>query len=294
MRTLGLFTLLVTLTAFHFGGPFDHAATTTVEYPENIFITEFYPHARDTFYTAEDAWLELDLATQTAIVHNRERADFHFKVSTGTPYIKDGMRTNKGLFVVRKKIWQKYSTSFPDALLYRWMPFNYGIGIHGLLQNRYYNYLGKRPSSHGCVRVSREDVNRVYDMLAAGSPVLVHDGDDAAIAVAFADPRGTYRTVGDAEELLEIAERRRNRLYNGEYFLESNDKILLTTTNVLDAGMPIGDASMIPSRQRFPRPESMYLAPFSDRVAAEARTVENRHIAAFLADRETEIASETP
>jgi hypothetical protein len=292
MRTLGLIALLATFTAFHFGGPFDRAATTIVEYPENIFITEFYPHARDTFHTAEDAWLELDLETQTAIVHNRERADFRFNVSTGTPYIIDGMRTNKGLFVVRKKIWQKYSTSFPGALLYRWMPFNYGIGIHGLLQNRYYNYLGKRPSSHGCVRVSREDVNRVYDMLSVGSPVLVHSGDDAAIAVAFADPREEYRTVGDPEELLKIAEERRSRLYKGEYFLEPKEKILLTTTNVLDAGVPIGDASKIPPRQRFPRPESLVVSHPSDYVASEATRVESRHVAAFLADRETELASE--
>lgn len=203
----------------------------------------------DTVYTLSDYFVEIDLSKQLGYLHSRFDSVKTFKVSTGTSKIKDGVETNTGIFVIQHKAPKWYSTQFDSTLMLNWMGFNYGIGFHALAGKSYYKYLGNKTSSHGCIRISREDAKKLFLTLNYGSPVLVHKGE-TAIRISFADKNFADYKYYDSENLQKEMKRRLNHLYKGSYFNYVKEKILINNQNITHQGISIGDFKKVVSRQR--------------------------------------------
>lgn len=221
--------------------------THQTEKPETPFIKIDYSQLRDTVYTLKDYWLEVNVKTQTGYLHSRDGSVFEFKLSTGTNKIKDGLITKDGLYVIQSMMPKWHSRQFDSTLLLYWMGFNYGIGFHGLLGNSYYQYLGVKPTSHGCVRITREDGKEIYDKVSLGIPVLVHN-ENNAVTVGFGKEDLEYNYYS-FNELQLILKERYESLYKGKYFLEVDDKILIDLENVHHPGLSIGNKERISTKQ---------------------------------------------
>lgn len=211
----------------------------------------------DTLYTLSDYFVEIDLSKQIGYLHSRFDSTKTFKVSTGTKKIKDGVETNTGIFVIQHKAQKWYSTQFDSTLMLNCMGFNYGIGFHALLGKSYYKYLGNKASSHGCVRVSKEDAKELFNKLTYGSPIIVHKGQ-SAIKIFFADKNSDGYKYYNSEKLLKEVERRMNHLYKGNYLSFVKEKILIDHRNVTHQGIPIGNFDKVPLRQNI-WPESYFI-----------------------------------
>jgi len=145
---------------------------------------EFLPF-RDTAFVFGDRFMVLDLKKQQVTLYVRDSANRIFNISSGNPYISEGMETPTGIFTIMSKSPLAISKQFNDAKLHSWMGINGNIGFHGLDGNGYYWNLGRRPSSHGCVRISREDGKKLYGLVPLGTPIFVTKGDHV-IVPAFA------------------------------------------------------------------------------------------------------------
>lgn len=211
----------------------------------------------DTLYTLSDYFVEIDLTKQLGYLHSRSDSIKTFKVSTGTRKIKDGVETNTGIFVIQHKAPKWYSTQFDSTLMLHWMGFNYGIGFHALAGKSYYKYLGKKTSSHGCIRVSKEDAKELFAKLTYGSPVLIHKGQ-TAVKIAFADKNSSDYKYYDRESLLKETGRRLTHLYKGSYLNFVNEKILIDHQNVTHQGISISEIKKVAVRQRI-YPDSLFL-----------------------------------
>ncbi len=114
-----------------------------------------YSWVRDTVYTLMPYFIEVDLSTQKGYLYSRKAPVKEFGLSSGTSRLEDGVDTKTGLFVIQSKMEKWYSRQFDSTLMLNWMGFNWGIGFHALQGRGYYRYLGKKKSSHGCVRLTR-------------------------------------------------------------------------------------------------------------------------------------------
>lgn len=141
---------------------------------------------RDTLYVLDSAYLEIRLDRQMIYLHHRDGRVEGYTCSTGNPGIPEGIATRPGIFTVQNKAAKAFSAAFHVNLNY-WMGFDGGIGLHGLDSRSYYRYLGRRPSSHGCVRISNETGARLFRKVRVGTVVFVHNGSPARV-VRFADP----------------------------------------------------------------------------------------------------------
>ncbi|AFH48871.1 Hypothetical protein IALB_1160 [Ignavibacterium album JCM 16511] len=211
----------------------------------------------DTVFTMSDYFVEIDLSKQLGYLHSRFDSVKTFKVSSGTKKIKDGVETNTGIFVIQHKAAKWYSTQFDSTLMLNWMGFNYGIGFHALAGKSYYKFLGNKTSSHGCVRVSREDAKELFSKLNYGAPVLINKGE-TAIRISFADKSSDDYKYYDTENLQKEIRRRINHLYKGSYLSFVNQKILIDNKNITHEGISIGDFSKVAVRQKI-YPESLFI-----------------------------------
>jgi hypothetical protein len=110
----------------------------------------------------------------------RNDSVYAYPVSTGDTKQKLAIATREGIFSIQWKARRHVSSRFDVPMLY-WMPFDGGIGIHALEGDSYYWYLGSEPSSHGCVRASREAAQELYATIPTGTPVIVHGGSPARV-----------------------------------------------------------------------------------------------------------------
>ena len=197
---------------------------------------------RDTLYTTDSVYLEVNLTKQNVTVHHRERSSRTFLVSSGTPYISDGMATPTGIFTVQNKVPLALSRQFNNARLHHWIGVNGGIGFHGLEGSGYYGYLGVRPSSHGCIRMSRHEIKEMYGMIHVGAPILVHYGEPARV-VAFCDPADTLDAFiidSTTARIRGLGDERIQALYSGRLFQTDQPRLVhIAGTRVawhIDAG----------------------------------------------------------
>lgn len=140
---------------------------------------------RDTLYVMDSSFLEVRLDQQAIYQRFRSGRVERYLCSTGNPAIQDGIATREGIFTVQWKSKRHFSKQFEVYLNY-WMPFNGGIGFHGLDGRSYYRFLGRRRSSHGCVRISNETGAKIFPATPSGTIVYVHSGDPARVLL-FAD-----------------------------------------------------------------------------------------------------------
>jgi lipoprotein-anchoring transpeptidase ErfK/SrfK len=129
----------------------------------------------DTIIVDDSSWIEIDRSAQRLYHHFRSGITDTHSVSTGDNTIPEGIATPTGVFRIRARERKHFSRRF-GVMMYWWMPFNGGVGLHALGGNAYYGYLGQVPSSHGCVRLSRESAERIFMRVSVGTLVYVHAG----------------------------------------------------------------------------------------------------------------------
>lgn len=204
----------------------------------------------------KEHFIEVNLLTQHATLYSRDGSKFEFPVSSGNKNIDEGIETREGLFVVKSKAKRLYSVQFDSTVMLYWMGFNAGVGFHALLGKSYYKYLGKKNVSHGCVRVSREDAEFVYKQIEKGTPVLVHKGN-SVVKIAFGKLGEVYKYY-TYSEIFRLLPRRFKLIYDGEYLISLNDKLLIDEENVSHNGLPIGNTDLIPTKQNL-KPETLWV-----------------------------------
>lgn len=218
---------------------------------EYLYYISDFSFLKDTVYTFKESFLEVNLKTQMGYIHFKDSVK-EFGVSTGTKWVLDGVETKEGLFVIQSKMPQWHSRQFDSTLMLNWMGFNYGIGFHALASNSYYRHLGVKKSSHGCVRITREDAVFIYKHIELGTPVLVHS-ENHVVFVGFAGSSGYYNYVKyDIGSLKKEMPKRYDYIYDGEYFLRFNPKLIIDYSNVAHTGIPIGNRKKTPRRQIVP------------------------------------------
>lgn len=230
-----------------------HHSTETGKDRDILFL---YSKPKDTIHLFGDSYVMISLKEQTASVFKRDSSEPSvFKVSTGAAWISQGMATPEGLFSVQSKSVKAVSRQFNNANLLSWVGFNGNIGFHGLDGSGYYSHLGVRPSSHGCVRISREDGKSLYKMVRLGTPVIVYK-EEPSLVFAFSD-LSAFRTGQDI--LLERKTAESNRmmnsridaLYEGDYYKLADAKIFMNGTSIIrNRGFAIGKAKKIAEVQR--------------------------------------------
>jgi hypothetical protein len=191
---------------------------------------------KEILYTLKPSYFELDISSQTGYFHTKD-STISFAISTGNEKIYKAVPTKEGLFVIQSKLPKLYSIQFDSTLMLNWLGFNFGIGFHALLGNGYYNYLGKKPSSHGCVRISKADAKFLYDNVTLGTPVLVHSGE-SNLQISFGDSTGNYLYLNSAQLKNEVRNRfsKRARLLFDD---SAEKKLLIDRGNVNHSGIPI-------------------------------------------------------
>lgn len=203
----------------------------------------------DTIFTAKDSYLTINLKTQRLSHHFRDGRVFEYLCSTGNPNIEEGIVTNEGIFVIQYKSPKVYSTQFDSTLLLNWMGFNHGIGIHGLLGSTYYRTLGKRASSHGCIRIGREDGSKIYKNVEIGTAIMVHSENNARV-ISFTDDLERFSSPSK-KELILFTNRNLELLYSGRALIKQPDKLIISEDNVTHNGISIGDKSSAPKKQYY-------------------------------------------
>jgi hypothetical protein len=254
LTVLSLIIILVNSTSFVYY-PVDEKPV-----PKEIVINPLvkydFRNLRDTLYTMQDHFIEVNLSTQHATLHSRDGSKMVFPVSSGNEKVEDGIETREGLYVIKWMSKKVYSEQFDSTLMLYWMGFNGGVGFHALLGNRYYKYLGKRNVSHGCVRITREDAEILYSTIEKGTPVLVHKGN-SAVTIGFGKMGEVYKYYSYGK-LYKILPKRYSKIYNGSYFTSLNNKLLIDEKNVGLSGLPIGNAYLIPAKQNI-KPFSLWV-----------------------------------
>jgi hypothetical protein len=223
----------------------------------------------DTVYTTDDLYLDVDLKKQNVTVRFRDGSSRTFRISSGNPAIREGIATPSGLFTVQNMQPMAISKQFHDAKLHHWIGIQGGVGFHGLDGNGYYGTLGVRPSSHGCVRMAREEVAEMYKLVHPGALIMVHNESPARV-VAFCDPADTAdATLIDSASVYDksLGKERLRALYGGTYWTKPVPRIVHLARQRVRWGMEIGDRKRI-TRQELP--EMTYTTGFTRFVAGAA------------------------
>jgi len=123
-------------------------------------------------------YIEIDISEQKLEYFENGFKKGEYRVSTG----KTTMPTPLGTFKIKNKSPVAYSKKYGLYMPY-WNQFtSQGHGLHGLPfwalkgGGRYYeglNHLGVRVS-HGCVRLSIQDAETIYNWAPVGTPIIIH------------------------------------------------------------------------------------------------------------------------
>jgi len=191
------------------------------------------------------------------------------KISTGTARLTKGIETRQGIFVIQNKIPWLYSLQFDSTKVYNWLGFNWGIGFHSLGGRGYYRHLGVRPSSHGCIRVGRNDAERLFHEVGLGTLVYVHKGASARVASFLPEGMIIDTTSYSSSEVASLYSKRLQSLYDGTRLSKQFSTVLLRKGNTGHSGLPIGDFAKVPLQQKIPSLTRMS-------VFAAVRTTKNQ------------------
>jgi len=123
-------------------------------------------------------YVEIDISSQRLLLQENGVTVKNYIISSGKP----GMDTPVGTYKVMNKSPNAYSSSYALYMPY-WQQFTgIGHGLHGLpywklrsggIIKEGENHLGIRVS-HGCVRLSWEAAEFVYNFTEVGTPIIIH------------------------------------------------------------------------------------------------------------------------
>ncbi|MBM2815110.1 MAG: hypothetical protein HW421_1872 [Ignavibacteria bacterium] len=216
-----------------------------------------YTALKDTIYLLGNNYVEISLTKQTATLVRRNDTPLVFRVSSGNSNLTKGMDTPEGIYTIQSKSPIATSKQFENAKLFNWIGFKGNIGFHGLEGSGYYRTLGIKPSSHGCVRISREDGEKLYKNVRIGTPVIVVRENPARV-FRFASEK-EFRINYDVYlksnfgKFSMIMIKRLNNLYKGKANINNYNKIFMDCRTALrPGGYETGFAEQIPSCQELP------------------------------------------
>ncbi|MCC6867007.1 MAG: L,D-transpeptidase family protein [Ignavibacteria bacterium] len=212
---------------------------------------EFSKNLKDTVYTDKNLWLELRIDQQVLYVHYRNGKTKTYNVSTGNKFLSKGIESRPGLFAIFLKEEVHKSSQFNNAQMNYFMPYNMGIGFHGLPGSGYYGHLGKQPSSHGCIRMRNEDVRELFKETDVGTFVLAHRGYTNRV-VAFAPDgfkNGIEYTKDDYMNLLAY---NLSSIMEGKYFTKPPKKFILDGKVIPRSGINVLSNEKAPEKQILP------------------------------------------
>jgi hypothetical protein len=184
--------------------------------------------------------------------HGRDGSVRAIPISTGNPALDRGIETRPGIYVVQNKLAWLLSLQFNSTKVLNWVGFNWGVGFHSLETRGYYRNLGKRPSSHGCVRVAEEEAAELFRTVELGTPVFVHNGAYARLVAFSPTSPGAADTMISKAESYSIHARRLKALFDGTRLYRPSTAPLLSRRTIGHTGIPVGDAARIPARQEIP------------------------------------------
>ena len=216
-----------------------------------------YLQTKDTIYLLGDNYIEIILNKQRAVLNRKNDSSITYKISSGNDKIPKGEETPDGLYTVQSKSPMAISKQFKNAELYHWIGFNGNVGFHGLKGNGYYNTLGIRPSSHGCVRIARDDAEDLYKKIKLGTPVVVFHNEPAFV-IKFAgsreyNPAIDYFLERGSKYNNIIMKKRIDNLYKGKALRNNIGKIFIDGQTILKSGgLNLGLAENISRRQALP------------------------------------------
>ena len=224
---------------------------------------------KDTLFTLTNNFIEVNLKTQRAILHQKNDSDLVFLISTGNPNISEGIETPQGIFTVQNKNPLATSKQFNDAKLFNWIGVSGNVGFHGLEGKKYYATLGKRASSHGCIRISIEDGKILYDKVKPGTPVIVHNAEPARV-ISFIDSNVVYNYKyqfidQSLKPFRKFINQRLENLYKGNSFIENHEKFVFNGKYILKGWkFDEGDFKRVPNKQKEPILGSFLVSKFDN------------------------------
>lgn len=122
--------------------------------------------------------VDVNISSQTA----RYYKDGKLKLSTAVVTGKNGHNTPTGIYVINYKATNvNLKGSNDDGSSYSshvnyWMPFNGGIGLHDATwRSAFGGSIHYQNGSHGCVNMPYSAAGRLFHMVKAGTPVVVHN-----------------------------------------------------------------------------------------------------------------------
>lgn len=217
-----------------------------------LIAPELYSSSiRDTIYTDKDLWLELRVDEQKLHIHYRDGSEKTYLVSTGNKFTSKGVETRPGIFAIFSKEEVHESSQFNNAKMFHYMPFNMGIGFHGLAGTGYYGFLGIRPSSHGCIRMRNDDVKSLFKESEIGTLVLTHYGNSARI-VAFAPEGFINEREYTSNDYMKMLAYNINLIYEGKYLHHKPRRFILDGKQIPRIGFNVGNTEDIPEKQLIP------------------------------------------
>ncbi|HOK13463.1 MAG TPA: L,D-transpeptidase [Candidatus Kapabacteria bacterium] len=234
-------------------------------------IPLIFSPVKDTIYVLGDEYIEICLSTQTAKLVQRDGDSYEYKISSGNPYISKGMETTTGIFTVQSKSPKAISKQFNNAELFWWVGFNGNIGFHGLAGNGYYHHLGVRWSSHGCVRISREDGKDLYEKVRIGTPVMVYKSEPARV-FAFADfdfyaKSPSAIILNDDASIRSFLSNRLENLYQGKAHTKNKTRVFIDgATKMRQLRISEGDFAKVSIIQEVPIGEVPLFAAQKDKL----------------------------
>jgi len=212
---------------------------------------EFSKNLRDTVYTDGNLWLELRIDQQILYVHYRNGKTKTYNVSTGNKNLSKGVESRPGLFAVFLKEEIHKSSQFNNAQMNYYMPYNMGIGFHGLPGSGYYGFLGKQPSSHGCIRMRNEDVRELFKETSIGTIVLAHRGHTARV-VAFAPEGFKNDAEYTKDDYMNMLAYNLGSIMEGKYFTNPPKRFILDGKVLPKSGVNVVNNDDIPEKQMLP------------------------------------------
>jgi hypothetical protein len=212
---------------------------------------EFSKNLRDTVYTDQDIWVELRIDLQTLFVHYRDGRTVKYLVSTGNPYVSKSVESRPGLYAIFLKEEVHLSSQFNNARMNYYMPYNMGIGFHGLPGTGYYGHLGVRPSSHGCIRMRNEDVKVLFGQCKIGTLVLSHKGKSSRV-VAFAPPGFKNEAEYTKDDYNNMLAYNMSSIMEGKYFINPPKRFIMDGTVISRSGVNVSSTDNIPEKQMLP------------------------------------------
>lgn len=212
---------------------------------------EFSKNLKDTVYTDKDKWLELRIDQQVLYVHYKNGKTKTYNVSTGNKFLSKGVESRPGLFAIFLKEEIHKSSQFNNAQMNYYMPYNMGIGFHGLPGSGYYGFLGKQPSSHGCIRMRNEDVRELFKETEIGTIVLAHRGNTNRV-VAFAPDGFVNDADYSKDDYMNLLAYNLGSIMEGKYFVNPPKKFILDGTVLPKSGINVLSNESAPEKQMLP------------------------------------------